>query len=90
VPQLLRNAPDYLILDYLSEGAMSVFARIMQQHPQGGFPADFVTVHIGPHLREIMAKKVSDCEANGISSLHHPGAHGGRGANLVRACLRRS
>jgi len=37
VPQLLRNSPDYLILDYLSEGAMSVFARIMQQHPRGGF-----------------------------------------------------
>jgi hypothetical protein len=58
VPQLLRNAPDYLILDYLSEGAMSVFARIMQQHPRGGFPPDFVTVHIGPNLREIMARKV--------------------------------
>ena len=37
VPQLLGNAPDYLILDYLSEGAMSVFARIMQQYPQGAF-----------------------------------------------------
>jgi hypothetical protein len=58
VPQLLRNAPDYLMLDYLSEGAMSVFARIMQQHPQGGFPPDFVTIHIGPNLKEIMARKV--------------------------------
>jgi hypothetical protein len=58
VPQLLRDAPDYLVMDYLSEGAMSVFSRIMQEFPQGGFPPDFVTVHIGPHIRQIVDKKV--------------------------------
>lgn len=58
VPQLLRAGLDYLLLDYLSEGAMGILARIQQQYPQGGFPPDIATVHIGPHLSEIMGQGV--------------------------------
>jgi regulator of sigma D len=58
VPQLLAAAPDYIMLDYLSEGAMSILARMLQQYPGSGFPPDVATVHIGPHLREIKAKGV--------------------------------
>ncbi|MGA9794690.1 MAG: acyclic terpene utilization AtuA family protein [Rhizomicrobium sp.] len=59
VPQLLR-APDldYLILDYLSEPVMAMFAKLAMAEPDAGYPPDFLNVHIGPFLHAIVAKKV--------------------------------
>lgn len=59
VPQLL-GVPgiDYLIFDYLGEGAMSIFSKLQAADPNSGFMTEFVDVHIGPHLAEIKAKGV--------------------------------
>src|SRR5580692_7170517 len=54
VPQLLRGGGlDYLIFDYLAEGSMGLLGRMQAADPKGGFGADFLSVHVGPHLREI-------------------------------------
>jgi Acyclic terpene utilisation family protein AtuA len=58
VPQLLRAGVDVIILDYLAEGAMGLFGRMKQADPATGFSSDFLTVHIGPHLADIAARKV--------------------------------
>ena len=59
VPQLLRAKDlDYLIFDYLSEGAMGMFGRMAEQDPTKGYPTNFLQVHVGPHLREILQRKV--------------------------------
>ena len=53
VPQLLGAGVDYIILDYLAEGAMGLMGRMRRADPEGGFPADFLDVHIGPLLPQI-------------------------------------
>jgi hypothetical protein len=54
VPQLLRGGGlDYLIFDYLAEGSMGLLGRMQAADPRGGFGADFLSVHVGPHLQEI-------------------------------------
>jgi len=59
VPQLLTAAKlDYLIFDYLAEGSMAIFGKMMAMNPQSGFMTDFVDVHIGPHLAELKARGV--------------------------------
>ncbi len=58
VPQLLAAGVDYIILDYLAEGAMGLFGRLRLADPAGGFPSDFMAVHIGPHLAAIAEKRV--------------------------------
>lgn len=55
VPQLLGAGVDYIVLDYLAEGAMGLLGRMRAADPQGGYPADFMTVHVGPHLEAIAA-----------------------------------
>ena len=58
VPQLLAAGVDYIILDYLAEGAMGLLGRLRLADPAGGFPSDFMAVHIGPHLTAIAEKRV--------------------------------
>ena len=54
VPQLLRAGNlDYLIFDYLAEGSMGLLGRMQAADPKGGFGTDFLSVHVGPHLKEI-------------------------------------
>lgn len=59
VPQLL-TAPelDYLIFDYLAEGSMAIFGKMMAANPQSGFMTDFIDVHVGPHLAEIKSRGI--------------------------------
>lgn len=59
VPQLLRApALDYLVFDYLSEGAMGMFGRLAAVDPAAGYPANFLDVHVGPHLGEILDRGI--------------------------------
>lgn len=58
VPQLIGAGVDYIILDYLAEGAMGLFGRMRAADPGGGFPTDFMDVHIGPFLDQLAAKKI--------------------------------
>lgn len=59
VPQLLTGgALDYLIFDYLAEGSMGLLGRMQAMDPKGGFGADFLTVHVGPHLKEIARQRI--------------------------------
>ena len=59
VPQLLRaQGLDYLIFDYLAEGSMGLLGRMQAADPKGGFGTDFLTVHVGPHLKEIARQGV--------------------------------
>ena len=51
VPQLLKAGVDYIILDYLAEGAMGLLGRGKLADPKAGFPSDFMDVHIGPLTR---------------------------------------
>lgn len=53
VPQLLKAGVDYIILDYLAEGAMGLLGRMRLADPQSGYPGDFLDVHIGPLLDQI-------------------------------------
>ncbi len=53
VPQLLGAGVDYIILDYLAEGAMGLLGRMKLADPANGFPSDFMDVHIGPFLSQI-------------------------------------
>jgi hypothetical protein len=55
VPQLLKAGVDYIILDYLAEGAMGLLGRAKLADPKAGFPSDFMDVHIGPFLSQIAA-----------------------------------
>lgn len=55
VPQLLKAGVDYIILDYLAEGAMGLLGRAKVADPKAGFPSDFMDVHIGPFLTQIAA-----------------------------------
>lgn len=58
VPQLLAAEVDYILLDYLAEGAMGLFGRAKLADPAAGFPSDLLDVHIGPFLGEIAAKGI--------------------------------
>ncbi|MEY4998235.1 MAG: hypothetical protein RIS00_279 [Pseudomonadota bacterium] len=58
VPQLLGAGVDYILLDYLAEGAMGLLGRMKQTDPDSGFTGDFMDVHIGPFLAQIAAKRV--------------------------------
>lgn len=58
VPQLLGAGVDYILLDYLAEGAMGLFGRAKLAEPAAGFPSDLLDVHIGPFLGEIAAKGI--------------------------------
>lgn len=59
VPQLLRGGRlDYMILDYLSEPVMGFFAKLAEAQPDAGYPPDFLNVHIGPYLHEIVTQRV--------------------------------
>ncbi|MXO74326.1 acyclic terpene utilization AtuA family protein [Altererythrobacter aerius] len=53
VPQLLADGVDYIVLDYLAEGAMGLLGRMRAADPGSGYPSDFMQVHIGPHLETI-------------------------------------
>jgi hypothetical protein len=54
VPQLLAGGNlDYLVFDYLAEGSMGMLGRMRQANPEATYPADFLTVHVGPYLGEI-------------------------------------
>ncbi len=55
VPQLLGAGVDYILLDYLAEGAMGLLGRMKLADPKAGFPSDFMDVHIGPFLQQIAA-----------------------------------
>lgn len=59
VPQLLAAGPlDYLIFDYLAEGSMGIFGRMQAADLALGYGEDFLSVHVGPHLREIAERRV--------------------------------
>jgi len=59
VPQLLRAGDlDYLIFDYLAEGSMGLLGRMQAADPRGGYGTDFLSVHVGPHLKEIARQGV--------------------------------
>ena len=58
VPQLIASGVDYIILDYLAEGAMGLFGRMRAADPESGFPADFMDVHIGPFLAQLADGKI--------------------------------
>lgn len=53
VPQLLNADVDYIMFDYLAEGAMGLFGRMRQADEKSGYPADFMDVHVGPFLKQI-------------------------------------
>lgn len=58
VPQLLGAGVDYILLDYLAEGAMGLFGRARLADPAAGFPSDLLDVHVGPFLKQIAAQRV--------------------------------
>jgi hypothetical protein len=59
VPQLLTvPGINYLIFDYLAEGSMGIFGRMLAANPASGFLPDFVDIHVGPYLQEIKAKRI--------------------------------
>ena len=59
VPQLLSGGRlNYLIFDYLAEGSMGLLGRMQAADPKGGFGTDFLTVHVGPHLKQIARQGV--------------------------------
>jgi hypothetical protein len=59
VPQLLAGGRlDYMIFDYLAEGSMGIFGRMQAADPAAGYGSDFLSVHVGPHLREIAAQGI--------------------------------
>ncbi|MBO9603747.1 MAG: DUF1446 domain-containing protein [Novosphingobium sp.] len=57
VPQLLRERPDYLMMDYLAEVTMSLLARARQKDPELGYVPDFVS-YLGPCLGDLRGTKV--------------------------------
>jgi len=59
VPQLLEAGKlDYLIFDYLAEGSMGIFGRMQVADPTAGYGSDFLTVHVGPYLRDIASQGI--------------------------------
>ncbi|QJB70852.1 DUF1446 domain-containing protein [Parasphingorhabdus halotolerans] len=58
VPQLLATNVDYIMFDYLAEGAMGLFGRMRQEDAKSGYPSDFMDVHVGPFLQQIAEKSV--------------------------------
>jgi hypothetical protein len=59
VGQLLTApALDYLVFDYLAEGSMGIFGKMMAMNPESGFMPEFVDIHIGPHLAEIKSRGI--------------------------------
>ncbi len=59
VGQLLRvPGLNYLIFDYLSEGAMAIFGRLRRADPTAGYAAEFAEGRVARHLPEIQAKGV--------------------------------
>lgn len=59
VSQLLATGElDYLVFDYLAEASMGMFGRQRRADPPMLYPADFLSVHVGPHLREIARQGV--------------------------------
>lgn len=58
VPQLLTANVDYIMFDYLAEGAMGLFGRMRLADEKGGYPSDFMDVHVGPFLQQIADKGV--------------------------------
>ena len=67
-----------MIFDYLSEGAMAIFGRMIAANPQAGFAGDFVDVQVGPYLAEIKSR--------GIKLIANAG---GLNPNGLAAALRR-
>ena len=53
VPQLLDARVDYIIFDYLAEGAMGLMGRMRAADAESGFTGDFLDVHVGPFLQRI-------------------------------------
>ncbi len=49
---------DYLVYDYLAEGSMGMLARFQAADPGAGFAADFVGLHMAPHLPEILRRGI--------------------------------
>lgn len=59
VPQLLATPGlNYLAFDYLGEGAMGLMRRLKEADPRSGFLTDFVDLHIGPYLAELMSRRI--------------------------------
>lgn len=57
IPQLLRERPDYLMLDYLAEVTMSLLARARQKDPAMGYVPDFVAF-TAPYLADLRGTKL--------------------------------
>lgn len=92
VPQLLGAKVDYIILDYLAEGAMGLMGRMRLADPNSGFPSDFIDVHVGPFLAQIAAqgtKIVANAGAVNPSALAAllRGKVADLGLNLRVACI---
>src|SRR5262249_53724340 len=59
VPQLRpARRLAYLIFYYLPPSSMGVLGRMQAAGPGAGFGTDFLSVHVGPHLREIARQKI--------------------------------
>lgn len=58
VPQLIGAAVDYIIFDYLAEGAMGLLGRMRAADPESGFTSDFMDVHVGPFLAQLAEKRI--------------------------------
>jgi hypothetical protein len=81
VPQLLGvPGMNYLIFDYLGEGAMGLFAKLQQMDPNSGYMTDFIDVHVAPYMRDIKEK--------GVKFIANAGALNPRG--LARALAQRA
>ncbi len=81
VPQLLAvPGMNYLIFDYLGEGAMGLFAKLQQMDPNSGYMTDFIDVHVAPYMSELKAK--------GVKFIANAGALNPRG--LAKALAKRA
>ncbi|HEX4505902.1 MAG TPA: acyclic terpene utilization AtuA family protein [Alphaproteobacteria bacterium] len=81
VPQLLGvPGMNYLIFDYLGEGAMGLFAKLQQMDPNSGYMTDFIDVHVAPYMADIKAK--------GVKFIANAGALNPRG--LAKALAKRA
>jgi len=58
VPQLIAAGVDYIIFDYLAEGAMGLLGRMRATDPESGFASDFMDVHVGPFLAQLAEKRI--------------------------------
>ncbi len=92
VPQLLADGVDYIVLDYLAEGAMGLLGRMRMANPASGYPDDFIQVHVGPYLETIeCAGTRIVANAGGVNpaalaaKLRGEITH--RGLNLTVACV---